>query len=71
MDKYPLRSVKSSLSRQTPARTDAPDDQERAEFARKMTLNAFGRHGQALDQGNFVDRLPDQIRLLANGRLAT
>ena len=30
----------------------------RADFARQATISAFGRHARALDEADFVDRLP-------------
>ncbi len=33
----------------------------RAEFARQATIAAFGRHARALDQTDFVDRLPGEM----------
>ncbi len=35
----------------------------RASFARAATMAAFGRHGRALDQADFVDRLPGETPL--------
>ena len=36
-----------------------PNRRHRADFARQAVIAAFGwRHARALDQGNFVDRLP-------------
>ena len=37
------------------------NSKQRAQFARQMVLAEFGyRHGRALDQSDFVDRLPHQ-----------
>ena len=35
-----------------------PDQWHRANFARQATIDAFGHHGRALDQANFVDHAP-------------
>ncbi len=32
----------------------------RANFARAATIAAFGRHARALDQADFLDRLPGE-----------
>ncbi len=40
------------------------DCRVRASFARQATIAAFGwRHGRALDQADFVDRLPGETPL--------
>ena len=35
---------------------------ERAEFARAMVFEVFGRHARALDYGDFTDRAPHDPR---------
>ncbi len=41
-----------------------PERRIRANFARQATIAAFGwRHGRALDQADFVDRLPGETPL--------
>ncbi len=40
-----------------------PDRRIRASFARQATIAAFGRHARALDQADFVDRLPGETPL--------
>ncbi len=41
-----------------------PNRRIRATFARQATIAAFGwRHGRALDQADFVDRLPGETPL--------
>ncbi len=49
----------------TPARnssrtspTPNPDLRHRASFARAAVFAEFGRHSRALDQADFVDRMP-------------
>ncbi len=37
------------------------DRRVRASFARAATIAAFGHHARALDQANFVDRLPGEM----------
>ena len=39
-----------------------PGRRHRANFARQMVFAEFGRHGRALDQADFVDRQPWQVR---------
>ena len=40
-----------------------PSRHYRADFARQAVISAFGwRHARALDQANFVDRRPGDIR---------
>ena len=46
-------------------RADYPENPEirhRANFARAAVFAEFGRHGRALDQDDFIDRRPWQIR---------
>ena len=39
-----------------------PGQRHRANFARQATIDAFGyRHGKALDQAGFIDRLPGDL----------
>ena len=41
-----------------------PDRRHRASFARQTTIDAFGwRYARALDQGDFLDRLPGEMPL--------
>ena len=47
-----------------------PGQHHRADFARAATIAAFGRHGWALDHGDFVDRLPDQASRRIDARPA-
>ncbi len=42
------------------ARSFNPDQFRRDSFARQAVIAEFGRHGRALDWGDFVDRLPNQ-----------
>ncbi len=43
-----------------------PGRRHRANFARQVTIDAFGwRFARALDQADFVDRLPGQLPLLS------
>ena len=43
-----------------------PGRRHRANFARQATIDAFGWHfARALDQADFVDRLPGQLPLPA------
>lgn len=45
------------------SRTDRPsnpDRRHRASFARQVVFAEFGHHARALDQDDFVDRLPGQ-----------
>ena len=42
----------------------------RANFARAATISAFGRHAWALDEIDFVDRLPDQAPRRLDSHLA-
>ena len=46
------------------------DRRHRADFARQATIDAFGRHGRALDQADFVDRQPDQAPRRINDQTA-
>ena len=39
-----------------------PEIRHRANFARQMVFDVFGRYGRALDQADFTDRRPWQIR---------
>ena len=41
-----------------------PDQCRRADFARQAVIAAFGRHARALDQADFIDRLPVVCRSL-------
>ena len=46
-------------------RADHPNKTEnrhRAEFARQMVFDVFGRHGRALDYDDFEDKKPWQLR---------
>ena len=60
-------------TRRSDATTDYPDhrdDLAHDVFARQSTLSVLGhRHAWALDQPDFVDRQPDQPRLLGNGQV--
>ncbi len=43
-----------------------PGRRHRANYARQATIDAFGwRFARALDQADFVDRLPGQLPLLS------
>lgn len=45
-----------------PSRPFYPRRRHRASFARQAVIDAFGwRHAKALDQGDFIDRLPGQL----------
>ena len=48
-----------------------PGRRRRVGFARQATIDAFGwRFARALDQADFLDRLPDEIpRLVSGARL--
>ena len=39
-----------------------PEIRHLAKFARQMVLAEFGRRGRALDQADFVDKKPWQVR---------
>ena len=44
------------------ARNSHSDRRHRADFARQATIDAFGWHfARALDQGDFIDRLPGEM----------
>ena len=47
-----------------------PDRRHRANFARAATVSSFGRHAWALDQADFVDRLPNQAPRRINVQIA-
>ena len=38
------------------------DRRHRADFARQAVIAAFGRHARALDQADFIDRQPGDVR---------
>ena len=38
-----------------------PGRRHRADFARRITIDAFGWHGKALDQDDFLDRRPGEM----------
>ena len=42
-----------------------PGRRHRADFARAAVFACFGRHAFALDQVDFIDRLPGQLPLLS------
>ncbi len=58
----------TTLDARRPARTNhpfKPDRRCRADFARQATIDAFGWHfAKALDQADFIDRLPVVCRSL-------
>ncbi len=62
MDMY---NTPSRRSRRT-GKLFNPGRRHRANFARQATIDAFGWHfARALDQADFIDRLPGQLPLPA------
>ena len=57
------------IARRNSSRTDKPfnpDQQQRIDFARQATIDAFGwRFAKTLDQADFRDRLPSPEARLA------
>ena len=52
----------------TPRVASRADHPSSANFARQVTIDAFGwHHAKALDQGDFVDHLPGELPRSAQG----